>query len=191
MSIFSRRKIEIDPDDHELVKNMSAQSSETSLFQTQTINITKISQERETGKRSAHNDRQKKNQHFKPSKMSDSFMPSTLQKEDDFPLPPSTNFIDEDTIVDHQFIRPLDAQAYQEEETPFFIEPEITNERNKGITSELDQKQLTDYMQKTTRINRLMVSLIVGVIVIVVIVIIIMLILNLGRSGQTSPLGGV
>lgn len=190
MSIFSRRKIEIDPEDHELVKNMSAQSSDTTLFQTKTINITKISQEIQE-QSEPQNARLRKNKKatFKPSKMSDSFMPSIGQKKWSG-QEEQISILEEETIIERAFIRPLDAKPNIEEET-IPIMANTLSEKSGGITSELDQKELTDYMHKTDRINRLMVSLIVGAIVIAVIVIIVILILNLGKSGQTSPLGGV
>lgn len=188
MSIFSRRKIEIDPEDRELVRNMSAQNSDTSLFQTKTINITKISQNTEAKQQPELRHRKSKKQNKKPSKMSDSFMPSTFQ-EKELRTYPERDFLEE-TIVESEFIRPLDAKINIEDETIQIAPLEIVTGK-KGITSELDQEELTDYMHKTDRVNRVMVSLIVGAIVIAVVVIIIILILNLGKSGQTSPLGGV
>lgn len=188
MSIFSRRKIEIDPDDHELVKNMSAQSSETKLFQTETINITKITQD--IRNQDIKNTRKSKKKEYRPSSMSESFMPTSLkQKEKSAKQLSTTEYIriedDEERIED---IRPLDAKIQFETEIEH---PVVYQRQNGGITSELDQVELTDYMQKTQRVNRLMVSLIVTLIVVVVAIAIIVVILNLRKSGQSSPLGGV
>ncbi|MGL4663116.1 MAG: hypothetical protein ACRCV7_05500 [Culicoidibacterales bacterium] len=190
MSIFSRRKIEIDPDDHELVKNMSAQSSETKLFQTETINITKITQD--IRNQEIKSTRKNKKKEYRPSSMSESFMPTSLKQKESLKKSPKqlipTEYIeidDEEIIED---IRPLDAKIQFATEIEH---PVVYQRKDSGITSELDQVELTDYMQKTQRVNRLMVSLIVTLIVVVVVIAIIIVILNLRKSGQSSPLGGV
>lgn len=194
MSIFSRRKIEIDPEDHELVTRMSEQSSETSLFQTEAINITKITQELQ--KKSERAPKRSRREDYRPSRMSDSFMSARLKPiEQTENVPKQSEVLAEYRRIDAQL---NEIDQVRKTEVPQKREKKRDKKENRvelvpssNVTSQLDQKELTEYMQKTHRINRLMVSLIVAAIVIVAVIVIVVLILNLRKSGQTSPLGGV
>lgn len=192
MSIFSRRKIEIDPEDHELVAMMSAQNSETTLFQTETINITKISQD-------LNNENQierTRKRDYRPSRMSDSFMTATFKPKQEEKNEQSAVLAEyrriQEELEELEQIRPLDADFQFEKQVD--IDPEVTapsKQRKRNVTSEIDPQELDEYMIKTKKVNRLMVSLIIAAIVIVAAIVIIILIFNLRRSGQASPLGGV
>lgn len=132
---------------------------------------------------------------YRPSRMSDSFMPSApdlheavskkaMFETEEIQLPTHIFNIEEEPYVENE--RALDE--------PFLFQKIIKVQEpveTEDVTAGLNQQELMDYMRKNQRVNRVMVSVIVGVIVIVAIIAIIFLVMNLRRAGQTSPLGGV
>lgn len=137
----------------------------------------------------------KKKGNYRPSRMSDSFMPSapdlheavskkaTFETEE-IQLPTHIFNIEDEPYVENE--RALDEPFLFQKLTKAQEPVETTD-----LTAGLDQQELMDYMRKNQRVNRVMVSVIVVAIIIVAIIAIIFLVMNLRRAGQSSPLGGV
>lgn len=189
MSIISRKELKIDSDDKDLLKILEYRKQRNN--KTQTVTDETISQ---PSMRQVKKDT-KNISNYRPSRMSDSFMPSapTLQETvsqkqlfETVPIQLPAHIFD---VEDEMYIE--EERALDE---PFVFQQIPTQEvkgNNNDVTAGLDQQELMDYMRKNQRVNHLMVSIIVGVIVVVAIIAIIFLVINLRRAGQTSPLGGI
>lgn len=193
MSVFSRKQINIDPDDHELIKLIAKQKKTDSKTKTTTTETDKSTAPKGTHSRSTKAE-------YRPRRMSDSFTLGNLERIENSGNHTKEVSLDEylsndvvvDEVVQVEPERPLDMPFhFTKVKAPSVQQSQIEPMDASDITSQFNQEELMDYMKKSHRVNRLMVTIIVTIIVIVAIVAIIILLLNLRKSGQSSPLGGM